>query len=253
MRLTLTSLALAAALALPGAAPAEGLDLSKMTDAERQAFRQEVRAYLLENPEVIFEAIQILEERRNRQAAAADKDLVSANADAIFDDGHSWVGGNPDGDVTIVEWLDYRCGYCKRAHPVVEELLDRDPNIRIVIKEFPILGPDSVKAGRMALAALKIDPSKYRELNDALMTYEGGLTESAAYQIAASLGYEIVELKALAETTEISDILNENYQLAQVLGLQGTPAFIIGDQVIRGFLPMEDMVGVIAQARAASN
>ena len=253
MRLKLTSLALAAALSLPGTASADGLDLSNMTDAEREAFRSEVRDYLLENPEVIFEAIKILEERRDKQAAAEDRDLVAANADAIFDDGHSWVGGNPDGDVTIVEWLDYRCGYCKRAHPVVEELLDRDPNIRIVIKEFPILGPDSVKAGRMALAALKTDPSKYRDLNDALMTYEGGLTEQAAYQIAASLGYDIAELKAEAESTEISDRLNQNYQLAQVLGLQGTPAFIIGNKVIRGFLPIEDMVAVVEEVRSASN
>ncbi len=251
MRLSLTSLALAASLVLPAAA--DGLDLSKMNDAERQAFRSEVRAYLLENPDVIFEAIQILEERRNMAAAEADKDLVASNSEAIFNDGFSFVVGPEDADVTIVEWLDYRCGFCKRAHPVVEELLDRDPNIRLIVKEFPILGPDSVEAGRMALAAMELDPSKYHDLNDALMTFEGALDEAAAYQIAASLGYDIAALKERAGSEAISDKLNKNYQLAQVLGLQGTPAFIIGDQVIRGFLPMEDMVAVIEQVRAASN
>lgn len=250
MRLSLTSLVLAASLALP--ASADGLDLTKMTDAEREAFRAEVRSYLLDNPEVIFEAIQILEERRNQAAADADKDLVAANSDAIYNDGYSFSIGPEDADVTIVEWLDYRCGYCKRAHPVVEELLDRDPKIRLIVKEFPILGPDSVKAGRMALAALELDPEKYHDLNDALMTFEGALTESAAYQIAATLGYDIAALKEKAESEEISDRLNKNYQLAQVLGLQGTPAFIIGDQVIRGFLPLEDMIAVIEQTRASN-
>ncbi|MEM9139116.1 MAG: thioredoxin domain-containing protein, partial [Pseudomonadota bacterium] len=102
-----------------------------MTDAEREAFRAEVRAYLLENPEVIYEAIQVLEQRRDQEAAQADVGLIAQNTEALFNDGYSFVAGNPDGDVTIVEFLDYQCGFCKRAHPVVEELLDRDPNLRL--------------------------------------------------------------------------------------------------------------------------
>ena len=252
-RLTLTSIVLAGALALPGAAPAQTLDFGAMSEAERAAFRDEVRSYLLENPEVIFEAIQILEERRNAAAAEADRGLVAANADAIFSDGFSWTGGNPDGDITVVEFLDYRCGYCKRAHPEVEELLDRDPNIKLVIKEFPILGPDSVRAGKMALAALDIDRSKYRALNDALMAHQGNLTEAAAYQIAAEVGYDIAALKERAGSAEIDDRLNSNYQLANALGLQGTPAFIIGDEIIRGYLPVDDMMTVIEKVRTAAN
>ena len=252
-RVTLTSLVLAGALALPGPASAETLDFGAMSEAERAAFRDEVRSYLLENPEVIFEAIQILEERRNAAAAATDRSLVAANADAIFSDGFSWTGGNPDGDITVVEFLDYRCGYCKRAHPEVEELLERDPNIKLVIKEFPILGPDSVGAGKMALAALDIDRSKYRALNDALMAHQGNLNEAAAYQIAAEVGYDIAALKERAGSTEIDDRLNANYQLANALGLQGTPAFIIGDEIIRGYLPVDDMITVIENVRTAAN
>ena len=253
MRLTLTSLAVAACLALPGLASADGFDIKTMTDTEREAFRNEVRTYLLENPEVIYDAIQILQERNKAAAALADRDLVRAHADAIFNDGHSWSSANDQADITIVEFLDYRCGYCKRAHPEVEELLEGDPRIKIVVKEFPILGPDSVKTGRLALAALAIDPSKYRALSDALMTYREALTEQAAFQIAAGLGYDVAQLKTVAETEEISDKLNKNYQLAQKLGLEGTPAFIIGGQIIRGYLPLRDLVAIVEQERAAAS
>lgn len=253
MRLTLTSLAIAACLTLSGVARADGFDVKNMSKAERESFRQEVRQYLLENPEVIYDAIQILQKRREDAAATADRDLVKVNAEAIFDDGHSWSSDSTDTDITVVEFLDYRCGYCKRAHPEVEEMLERDPRIKLVVKEFPILGPDSVTAGRMAIAALEIDPSKYRALSDALMTFRGELTESAAYQIAASIGYDVARLKTVAAEERVSDRLNKNYQLAQKLGIQGTPAFIIGEQIIRGFLPVDDMMAVVGQERAAAS
>lgn len=253
MRLTLTSLVVTAFLALPGTAPADGFDVRNMSDAEREAFQDEVRKYLLDNPEVIYDAIQILQKQREDAAALADRDLVKANAEAIFNDGHSWSSDNADADITVVEFLDYRCGYCKRAHPEVKEMLERDPRIRLVVKEFPILGPDSVTAGRMALAALAIDPGKYPALSDALMTYKGNLTESASYQIAAGLGFDIARLKEIAAAQATSDKLNKNYQLAQKLGLQGTPAFIIGNQIVRGYLPVDDMMAVVEQERAAAS
>ncbi|MGD1922681.1 MAG: DsbA family protein [Paracoccaceae bacterium] len=250
MRLTLMSLALAATALFPAALPAADLDFQEMSASERAAFRNEVRNYLLENPEVIFEAIQILEQRRNMAAQNADRNLVAAHAEAIFEDGYSFVGGNPDGDVTMVEFLDYRCGFCKRAHPEVQEVLDRDPNVRLIVKEFPILGPDSVAAGRMALAALDVDRSKYEDLSDALMSYNGNLTEQVAYKIASGVGYDIAELKARAGSSEIDDRLQSNFALAQALNLQGTPAFIVGNEVIRGYLPVDELLGAIQDARA---
>ncbi len=253
MRLTLPTIFCAGALAFGTMAQAEPLDLGNMSDADRAAFRNEIRSYLLENPEVIFEAIQILEERRNVAGQQADRDLVQANAAALFNDGFSFVGGNPDGDVTVVEFLDYRCGYCKRAHPEIQELLDRDPNVRLVVKEFPILGPDSVKAGKMALAALQLDPDGYARLGDELMNYQGNLTEQVAYRIAGETGYDIADLKELANSTEIDDRLNENYQLARALGLQGTPAFVVGTEVIRGYLPVDEMLVAVQDARVEQN
>lgn len=133
----------ALALTVAGSATAE-TDLTSMTDAERAAFGAEVRAYLLENPEVIMEAVAALEQRQAADAANTDRTLVETYSNAIFNDGHSWVGGNPDGDITLVEFLDYRCGYCRKASSEVEQLLETDGNIKFIVKEFPILGEESV-------------------------------------------------------------------------------------------------------------
>jgi protein-disulfide isomerase len=246
-------LALCATLGLGTAAPAAPLDLGAMSEADRAAFREEVRAYLLENPEVILEAIQLLEQRRNTAQAESDRELIAEQADALFDDGFSWIGGNPDGDVTIVEFLDYRCGYCKKAQPAMEELLARDAGVRLIVKEFPILGPDSVTAGKMALAALEQDRGKFAGLHTALMAHKGNLTEDAAYALAEDAGYDPDALRKLAESTEIDDRLQKNYQLAQALGLQGTPAFVVGNEIIRGYLPVEDMLAAVRDARVAQN
>jgi protein-disulfide isomerase len=155
--------------------------------------------------------------------------------------------------VTVVEFLDYRCGYCKKAQPAVAELLERDPDVRLIVKEFPILGPDSVTAGKLALAALELDRSKFGPLHDALMAHQGNLTELAAYDLAEEAGYDTDALRALAESTEIDDRLQQNYQLAQALGLQGTPAFIVGGEIIRGYLPVEEMLAAVRDARVAQN
>lgn len=227
--------------------------LMDMSVAERDAFRAEIRAYLLENPEVLMEAIQVLEARRDATTRAADAEIIAANSAQLYENANSWVGGNPDGDVTLVEFSDYRCGYCKKAHPELKELLQRDPNIRLIIKEFPILGSDSVAAGRMAMAALDLDTDKFESLNDALMGFGGQLTEATAYQIAKGVGYDIDALKTRAASAEIEARIADNYALAKSLGLQGTPSFILGNQIIRGYLPVEQMLAAVADARATTN
>ena len=145
-----------ALVALSLTAPAHAMDLTELTDAERAQFRAEVRAYLMENPEVILQAVEQMQNRQAEAQMQADFDLVTANADEIFDDGYSWVGGNPDGDITLVEFLDYRCGYCRRAAEEVEQLIASDGNIRFIVKEFPILGEASVLSSRFALAVREV-------------------------------------------------------------------------------------------------
>lgn len=254
-RLSSTVAALAIGLSVAASAQEQSTPstpASDLNDGQRQLLRDEIRAYLLENPEVIFEAIEIYEQRRQQLAQQADKDLIAANRTAIFEDGHSFVGGNPEGDITLVEFSDYRCGYCRRAHPEIAKLLEQDDNIRLIVKEFPILGPESIAAGRIAIAALEIDPSLYGALNDKLMSFPQNLTEASAYRIAKSVGYDVEALKEVAASEETTAKLRENFDLARQLGLQGTPSFILGDEVIRGYLPLEEMQARVADARSAA-
>ena len=256
MRRAIATATLALALAIPGPAPAQQQSrpaLSDMTETEREALRTEIRAYLLEYPEVLMEAINILEARRKVDSQQAEAALIAANSEQLYNNPNSWVSGNPDGDVTLVEFADYRCGYCKKAHPEVRELLKRDPNIRLVVKEFPILGPDSMAAARMAQAALDVDPASFEALNDALMRFEGQLTEAIAYQIADRVGYDIAALKERAASAEIEARIGDNYALARAMRLKGTPSFILGNQIIRGYVPLDRMLAAVAEARAATN
>ncbi len=253
---TIATAALALALVIPGMAPAQEQSrpaISDMTAAERDAFRAEIRAYLLEYPEVLMEAINILEARRKADTRQTDAALIAASTEQLYSDPNSWVFGNPDGDVTLVEFADYRCGFCKKSHPVLKELLQLDPNLRLVLKEFPILGPDSTAAARMATAAQDLDPANFEALNDALMRFEGQLTEAISYQIASRVGYDVAALRKRAASAEIEARIGDNYALARTLGLRGTPSFILGNQIIRGYLPLDQMQAAVAEARAATN
>lgn len=132
------------ALTAAASLPASALDLTNLSNDERNALRDEIRAYLLDNPEVMIEVFAVLEQRQAQEQVEQDKTLVQVNAEAIFNDGFSHVMGNPDGDYTIVEFVDYQCGFCRKAHSVLQDLLAADGNIRLVLKEFPILGEASL-------------------------------------------------------------------------------------------------------------
>lgn len=175
-RAPLAALGLCAALAAPAAA----FDITAMSEAERSEFRAEIRAYLMDNPEVLMEAIGVLESRQAEAQAAADGDLVAAHAAAIFDDGFSWSGGNPEGDLVMVEFLDYRCGYCRKAHDEVAALIESDGNIKLIVKEFPILGDDSLMSSRFAIATRMVaGEDAYKQVHDALISLRGGVSEAS--------------------------------------------------------------------------
>jgi protein-disulfide isomerase len=242
-------LALAAAAAL--FAPAFAQDA--LSPEQRRDVDARIRSYILENPEVLLEALDVLEQRRQQAQASADAELIAAQSAALFQDGHSHVFGNPDGDLTIVEFSDYRCGYCKRAHPEVQRLLESDGGIALVMKEFPILGPDSTLAARAAMAALREAPDLYPAFHEAMMEHKGQLDESAVFGIARSVGLEEASLRLSMEDPAIAQAIAANYDLAKALRIEGTPAFVIGDQVLRGFAPYDAMVEIVAQARQAAN
>jgi protein-disulfide isomerase len=240
----------AAALALSLAAPAHAEGLTDMSEAERAAFRDEVRAYLLENPEVLMEAIAVLEQRQAAQQAEGDKQLIADNAEALFNDGHSHVAGNPEGDVTVVEFLDYRCGYCKRAHPEVAELLARDGNIRLIVKEFPILGEQSMMASRFAIATQRVaGEAAYGTVSDALMTMRGDVSEASLRALAEEAGLDAEAILADMQDPAITAIIAENRALGQKLQINGTPSFVFGDEMVRGYVPLEAMQGLIDAQR----
>lgn len=243
---TLTGIILACGIALPAMA----LDLSKMTDEERSIFREEVRAYLMDNPEVIMEAVAVLEERQQQAQAQADLSLVSDNADAIFDDGYSYVGGNPEGDITLVEFLDYRCGFCKRAHGEVAKLLETDGNIRLIVKEFPILGEQSLLASRFAVATKQIaGPEAYKGLADALMTLDGDINLRNLRRLANTFGLDADAIESRMDSPEVTQEIADTRELARRLNITGTPTFVLQDELLRGYLPYDQMQALVDEKR----
>ena len=247
MRLSLFKVA---AIITALAPPAVAIDLNKMTSEERALFRAEIRSYLMEKPEVLVEAMQVLREREARQEANRDEQMLSQLSPEIFNDGVSFVGGNPDGDITIVEFVDYRCGYCRRAYSDMMQLIMVDKNIRWVIKEFPILGQDSDLASRLAVATLQhYGPKDYANLHNVLMEFKGPINNGTLSRISQDAGIELDPILELIKSKEVSDHISRMRALGQQLGITGTPAFVIEDTILRGYLPLTEMQKIIAEIR----
>mgnify|MGYP000418403127 CR=1 FL=1 len=229
------------------------LDLDAMSDAERTTFRAEVRAYLLENPEVLLEAISVLENRQETAQATRDERLAQTNMDALVNDGFSYVGGNPDGDITIVEFIDYRCSFCRRAHPEVAELLQSDGNIRIIIKDFPILGEQSVLASRFAVATRIIAGNDaYKQVSDALIALNSDVTTASLAEIASAFDLDTDAIFAEMESLAVQEVLTKNRALGERMQITGTPTFVIGDEMVRGYVPLARMRQIVEAEREDS-
>jgi protein-disulfide isomerase len=203
-----------------------------------------VRDYLNNNPQVIINSV---EKFRAQQENSQRLATLAANRDKLDGDSRVPVAGNPQGDVTVVEFFDYQCGYCKHVRKEVLALLEQDRNVRFVLKEFPILGPLSTAAARAALAARR--QNKYWEMHNALMGYRGRLTEAAIPDIARGIGLDPARLEKDMKDTEIDTILEDARALGESLGLTGTPAFVIGSQVAPGAIDLQSMKKWVAQAR----
>lgn len=248
MRPILAALPLAIAL-MGTAAHAEGA--APMTEAERAAFRAEVRAYLLENPEVLIEAMDVLQSREAETAAARDVQMLADNKEALLNDPASWVGGNPQGDITIVEFTDYRCGYCRKAFAEVEELVKSDGNIRFVLKEFPILGEDSMISSRFAIAVRQLHgDDAYKKAHDALITLRGSPDAATLGALAVDLGLEAGPIIARMNADEVTAVIAANHAMADKLQITGTPTFVLGDQLLRGYVPLDAMRQLVEDERA---
>lgn len=241
----------AAFAALTLATPALAFDMTAMTDTERDALRSEIRTYLVENPEVLLEAISALEAKQAEAQVNGDLMLIDTNKDEIFNDGYSWVGGNPEGDITLVEFSDYRCGYCRKAHPEVAELIAADGNIRYIIKEFPILGEQSLLSSQFALAVKQLHgDDAYKQAHDALISLRPDATPAMMETIAKHLGLDPAPILARMSSPEVAKVIEDTRALAGRLQINGTPTFVLGNQLLRGYVPLDAMQQIATEVRS---
>jgi protein-disulfide isomerase len=222
-------------------------DDAALSPKQMEAVRKIVRDYILENPEIIGDAIEALQEKTRRAIEAENAKMITEKRKDIENDPSSPVGGNPKGDVTIVEFFDYNCGYCRQIHGPLMDLLKTDGKIRMVYKELPVLGKASVLAARIALAAHM--QGKYVEFNDALMRSRGQATEDSLFALAKGLKLDIDKLKKDINSPEIEKALEANEELARLLGVKGTPGFVIGEQIVRGAPDPEGLKLLVVEAR----
>lgn len=225
--------------------------LAQMTETEREAFRAEVRAFLLEEPEVLVEAMEVLQMQQEQNAAQRDLAMLRDNAELIYRDPNSWAGGNLEADLTIVEFVDYRCGYCRKAHDEVAELVESDGNIRLVLKEFPILGEQSLMASQFAIAVRQLHGDDvYKAAHDALITMRGDVVPDTLARLAGDLGLDPSPIADKMKTPEVQAIIDANHALGTMMEINGTPTFVIDETMVRGYVPLQGMRQIVDGQRA---
>ncbi len=237
------------AAVLIGMSTALPLPAAALDDSQKQEFGAFIREYLLANPEIIDEMNQALEIKKEAESRVMAQAAIANNKDAIFRAPEDIVLGNPAGDVTVVEFYDYNCGFCKRAMSDMTALLEKDPNVRFVLKEFPILGPDSLAAHRVAMSFRAIAPEKYGEYHMNLLGGDVRATEAHAIEIAKELGVDEAALRAGMDDPAIDKSIRQTYELANALGISGTPSFVIGDEAVFGAVGADVLLGKIANMR----
>ncbi|MBI5121058.1 MAG: DsbA family protein [Rhodospirillales bacterium] len=242
MRKLMASL-LFAALAVSPALAAD----DKLSPKQIIEIKKIIRETLMENPEVIADAIQALEEKQRLEAEKESKKAMQERKKDVFDDPNTPVGGNPKGDVTLVEFFDYRCGYCKSVHESVMRVVKEDGKVKLVYKELPVLGAESVYAAKAALAAAK--QKKYVEFQDVMMRHRGAFNEESVMAMAKEVGLDADRLKKDMNAPDITKLLQANMELAETLGIRGTPGFVMGDRIVPGAVPEASLRQWLADAR----
>ena len=228
-----------------GSSPAA--NAAEFSDGQHKEIESIIRDYLLANPEILQEMSQTLEQKQKLAENEQRKGALVANAAQIFHDKTDFVAGNPNGKVTMVEFFDYNCGWCKKGFSEVLSIIETDKDLRFVLKEFPIFGEDSEYAARAAIAAIK--QGKYWDLHMAMFKHEGKIAKDSVDEIAASLGLNMDQLKKDMDDPATAEILVRNRNLAESLAINGTPAFIIDDRLVPGYLPKAELASAINDVR----
>jgi protein-disulfide isomerase len=242
-RLWTLGLCLSAVLALPPGSVAA----AEFTPEQRQAIEAIIHDYLTKNPEMLLDVLQAAEDKLKGEERDKASAALAAHRHEVFDDPETPVGGNPQGNASVVEFFDYRCPYCKEVEPALETLLAQDRQLRFVYKEFPVLGPESTTAARAALAARQ--QGKYDALHRALMGFKGQMDDAAVFKVAGSVGLDVVRLKRDMAAPDIDRMLKANLSLAATLDINGTPGFVVGNEIVPGAISLDDLKQLIETAR----
>ena len=245
-RLLAPALFALALVAAPQAASAQSF-----SDAQRGDIQKIIREYLIANPEVLEEAMNELSKRQAAAETAKHEASITKNAQVIFNSPRGVTLGNKDGDVTFVEFFDYNCGYCKRAMLDMMELMKSDPKLKVVLKEFPVLSAGSVEAAQVGVAVRMQDPSgkKYLDFHQKLLTGRGAADKARAMAVAKEIGLDMAKLEKDLSSAEVRNTLEENFKLAEAMGMNGTPSYVIGKQVVIGAVGAESLREKINNAR----
>ena len=248
MTSSLRIIAAACAALLAVAAP-QAVRAQNFSPAQRSDIERVVHDYLLAHPEVLQEAMSELEKRQTAAQAEKYKVAVKEHAQTLFSSPNQVTLGNPKGNVTFVEFFDYNCGYCKRAMDDMLTLLKDDPKLKVVLKEFPVLGPGSLEAARVAVAVRMQDPKKYLEFHTKLLGGRGAADEAHALAVAKDIGMNMAQIQKDAKSPEVKATLDEDFKLAEALGLNGTPSYVIGSDVVVGAIGLPGLQEKINTAR----
>ena len=214
---------------------------------QRQQIESIIHDYLMQHPDVLIAALRQAEDKLHQDDEVKTSRAVAEHKKEVFGDPSTPVGGNPQGDVAIVEFFDYRCPYCKQVEPSLEAMMKQDPKLRLVYKEFPILGPESVTAAHAALAAQR--QGKYDAFHEAMMEARGSITDDTVYRIAGSVGLDVEKLKGDMGSPDINQAIKSNLKLAKTLDIHGTPAFVIGDKVVPGAADIDTLKEMVSDLR----
>lgn len=235
-------------LALTFAAPTRA---QSFNDAQRGEIERIVKNYLLAHPEILQEVAAELEKRQSAAEAERHKNAISTHAETIFNSKRQIVLGNPKGDVNFVEFFDYNCGYCKRALSDMLSLMEEDQKLRVVLKEFPVLGPSSVEAAQVgiALRMQDADGKLYLAFHKNLLNARGEANRARAMEAAKQAGADMSRLEADMKSPEVKATLSENFTIAQAMGMNGTPSYVIGNSVVVGAVGIESLREKINEAR----
>jgi protein-disulfide isomerase len=234
------------ASAAPASTPAGALDESQVT-----AIQGIVRDHLIANPEIIRDAINALQRKEFEAEQVAQQVAITEERDLIFASTRQAVLGNPNGEVTLVEFFDYNCGYCKRAHADMKRLLEADSGLRIVLKEFPVLGEGSVAAAQVSAAVNIAAPERFAEFHDTLLLDRGRVDGDRALAVAEEMGLDLDRIRALVQSDEVRATIDESYALAEKLSLTGTPSYVTATEVVVGAVGFDTLKAKIEDARAA--